>query len=437
MFRSVMHSLSTPVALVAIALLASAPGCKDNQKKNRASASQPAPVALSGLDAIPSSVTALISLDAVELQRSWLVRRAVTQMFARDRELESRIDELLESCEIDLKGGVSDILMGLGSKAGATPGTEEAVMVVTGKFVEAKLASCIGQSVAGDGRSLIADKLAGRTLYGVRGGPVAPAVERAPDAPEGDLIGLLPPAPLPAPDSRPAAPSQAHGVRVSDPAAPEPTPEPTEPPAEAPGTEPETAPQAPPRPPEPPAQTSLANSEVWFSVTAPDTLVVATSKDWLIAAVDDGDKLAAAPEMMRLIERADRQAAVWMAGQMSPAIGLGLVETSKGKIAAPPRAIFGSLDFRTGVKLTIGVELVSEKDASELKSLAGKQMGVLALAAQTYGLGEWMGKLGVDAEDKTVYLRVTLDDTEVREILSRIDTAAGSAQNPADNRGEP
>lgn len=364
---------------LAVLATSAATGCKGKkQQQKKPSNSKPAPRALAGLEAIPSTVTALIGLDVVKLQRSWLVRRAVAQMFARDRALEKRIDELLSKCQIDLNGGVRDILIGLGAQTGNKRGTEEAVMVVTGAFVEAKLASCIGQSVAGDGRTLIADKIDGRTLYGVLGGGVTDKPAEAPPAPE------------------------------------PPRPSPTSPPTSPPPT-----------------------NDVWFSVSGEDTLVVATSKDWLITSVGDGDKVGKAPAMTALMDRVDRSATVWAVGQMSPEVGVGLLQIAEGKIAAAPTAIFGSLDVKTGIVLSIGVEMASVADANALKSLAGGQMGLIALAAQSYGLGQWLGKLGVDVEQKTVYLRVSLNDDEVRQILSRIDTPAGSAQNPADNRGEP
>lgn len=336
--------------LVVLATGGAATGCKGKkQKQKQPGASKTAPRELAGLQAIPKSVTALIGLDVVKLQRSWLVHRAVAQMFARDRALETRIDELLTSCQIDLDGGVRDVLIGLGAQTGAGRGTEEAVMVVTGAFVEAKLASCVGQSVAADGRSLIADKVEGRTLYGVLGG----------------------------------------------------------------------------------------GNQVWFSVSGKNTLVVATSKDWLVESVGEGDKVDKAPAMTALMDRVDRSATVWAVGQMSPEVGAGLLEIADGQIASAPTAIFASLDTKAGVALSIGVEMAADSDAKVLKSMVGGQMGLVALAAQSYGLGDWLSKLGVDAEQKTVYLRVSLSDDEVRQILSRIDTPAGSAQNPADSRGEP
>ena len=388
-----MHSLfaTTPIrahraacALLICALLVTSGlfgGCK-GKKHEQQRKPQPAPKNLAGLDAMPRGVTAVIGFDAVELQRSWLVRRAVAQMFARDRDLEGRIDALISSCEIDLDGGISAIIIGLGQRSGTTRGTEEAVMVVTGTFVEAKLASCIGQRVASDGRTLVADKVDGRTLYGVVGAVGRPLASDETPA-----------------DAGPAD-ANANG-------------------------------------PAKPAQPRAAGDEIWFGVAGSQTLVVATSKAWLIAAVGDGDKVMSEPVMAALIERADRSAAIWAAGQMSPEVGVGLVTSANGAIAAPPRAIVGSVHLRTGVKVAIGVEMTSPGDANVLKSQLQSQMGLIALAAQTYGLGAWLGKLGVDVEQETVYLRLALDDAEVRQILSRIDTPAESAQNPADNRGDP
>ena len=386
-----MFHRMTLVAIGVAVLLASGgatTGCK-SKKQEQARQGQPSVKSLTGLQAIPRDVSAIIAMDVTALQRSWLVRRAVEQMYARDRALEARIDALIISCEIDLAGGIRQIIIGLGEHSGSERGTEEAVMVVTGEFVEAKLASCIGQSVAGDGRSLIADKVAGRTLYGIIGD--AGVADQKTDAQKTDA---------------PATP--ASGTQAIEP--------------------------TPPAPPEP---ASDDRSDIWFTVSGPSTLVVATSKDWLLHAVGDGAKVMQSPVMAKLIDRADRSADVWAVGQVDPGIGNGLVQQSSGAITAPPKSISGSLDLQAGLKLGIVVEMSNSKDANALKSLIGGNLGLIALAAQGYGMGEWSEKLRVDSKDETMYLRLALTEDEVRQVLSSIDTSAGSAQNPADNRGEP
>ena len=395
-------------------------GCKGDKRKQSSNKAVQAPKALRGLEAVPRASTAVIGLDVTSLRRAWLVRRAVEEMFRRDPELEQRMEALLGACRVSLGGPqdgdasaepttvVSDIVIAMGTPSGRE--RDEAVMVATGAFVEAKLASCVGQGVAGDGRSLIADMVEGRSLYGIPdNAPVAPSDPSASSGPASKGAG---------------APAATVGVT---PTGPPPKGGPTTPESGQPAATP--APVAAPKP--------AAGNDVWFSVAGPETLVIATSKSWLIQAVGTGEKIAAAPTMASLLKRVDRGADIWAAGKIDPAVGAGLVDQASGAISAPPQAIFGSLDLRRGMELSLGLQMATDQDAKSLESLVSGQMGLMALAAQRYGVGAWVEKLVVTVEARTVFLRASLSEDDVRQILSRIDSSTGSAQNPADNRGEP
>lgn len=378
--------------------------CKSVEDDPQPTVVPPTPRELTSLEAIPKEVTAIVGLNIKRLHDSWLVKRAVEQMFYRDPELKDRIDSLTRRCDIDIQTGLSTIIIGLSGTLDDEHGREQAVMVVDGDFKEASLASCVGQSVAEDGRRLIADTGFGRMLYGVKK-PTSVIPSKTPlvSPSKGEVASMSPGADAPASGS-PASGSPSSGSPSST-------------------THMD-------------ATAAEASDEVWFTIAGPTILVVATSKEWLQRAVSDADKIMSSSSVSKLITRVDRTAAVWVAGDIDPHIGQGLVEQTRGEIAKPPISMFGTLSLDRGIRFELGVDMVSQNDANALKSLISGQLGMGALAAQAYGLGEWVDKLGVDVDQKTVYLRVTLQDDEIRQILSRIDTAAGSAQNPAVNSGE-
>lgn len=378
-------SRHTALILALIAgVLALHAGCKSKQKDAGTEAtSTTKPVDLGGLDAVPREVSAVVGMDVGALRRSWLVQRMVEQMFRRDQGLKQRIDALMTSCRVDPEN-IREVIIGLTRGSGPESGDGQAVMVVTGAFVEAELASCVGQSVAADGRRLVADRADGRTMYGVRRN--APPAGNNREAAGGGAPVVLPDVPLFS-----AGSATAH-----------------------------------------------ARDQVWFAVAGPETLVVATSKEFLRRALSPReDKVMSDEAMAGLIERVDRRAGVWVAGAMDPDIGRGLVDKSAGQVASPPAAMFGSVGLESGVDFRLGVDMATEEDAGGLRALISGQKGLWALAAQRFGLGEWIDKLRVDADARTVYLRVTLTQDELRQILARIDTSAGSLQNPADTQGGP
>lgn len=339
-----------PRAVMLLCALAVATGgCKGKQEE-APGGQPPPPRAVTGLSAVPRDATALVGVNVASLRSSWLVRRAVAQMFRRDPGLEERIEQLARACKLDPAADLDSFIIGV-SGAPADPdssGEHEAVMVVTGTFAEADLASCVGQSVAEDGGSLTSQRVDGRTLYRV-------------------------------------------------------------------------------------GQRSGGRDSVWFTVSAPRTLVIATSSSWLARAVGDGDKIADSPSMAALLERVDQDAGIWVAGEIDQRVGAGLVELTAGAVNSPPRAMFGHGRFDAGAGFVLGAVMSSPEDAKYLVSLAKDQLSLGVWAAQRYGLGPLVSKLGVDSEGKTVYLRLSLSEEELRQVLAQIDTPAGSAQNPAEN----
>lgn len=299
----------------------------------------PSPVPIAGLAAMPSDVQVVVGIDATKLRDSWLVERAVAQMFRRDPELQGRFRALIDACHFDPSKDLASILIGLGRVGEA----DEAVLVATGAFVEADLAACIGQSVAAEGGALETEISAGRTLY----------------------------------------------------------------------------------------QTTGPRGGVWFAMAAPRTLVVATSSAWLARAIDPGDTVTASKAMAALLGRVDQGASFWGVGMIDERVGAGLVTLTQSKIAAPPAAVFGQIELEAGANLLLGAVMSSDNDANSLVSMIKAQKSLAVLALQRSGLSMLANKLGVDSESKTVYLRLSLSEGELKDALARIDTTTGSQQDPA------
>ncbi|MEM9487733.1 MAG: hypothetical protein AAGC55_01245, partial [Myxococcota bacterium] len=78
-------------------------------------------------------------------------------------------------------------------------------------------------------------------------------------------------------------------------------------------------------------------------------------------------------------------------------------------------------------------QMHTPEDANYLSSFVKSQtqLGLWALAAR--GLDILGKKLSVDVKAETLYLRLSLTEKELREVLSSIDTTSGSTQDPASN----
>lgn len=142
--------------------LATLGGCKDKGKAKVA-----APIA--GLDAVPGSATAVVSIDVPKVASSPLVQRAVEKLLLADAELSSRWERLREECKLDVVQSVSQVVLALGPK----PAPEVAapvLLVASGKLVEAELAACVRSLVGKGGGTLSARTAEGRTLYQAKEG---------------------------------------------------------------------------------------------------------------------------------------------------------------------------------------------------------------------------------------------------------------------------
>ena len=146
------------VALLAAALGASpSTGCRDKP----APAKIVAPT-IAGMDAVPASAQVVLSFDLPAVLESTLVTRAIGQLLARDPDLAKRWQTLRDSCRIQLGEQVRTLLVAVGAPAA---GQRPALLVATGKLVEADLASCVRSLVGSGGGTLTMSDQAGRMVY--------------------------------------------------------------------------------------------------------------------------------------------------------------------------------------------------------------------------------------------------------------------------------
>ena len=164
--------------------------------------------------------------------------------------------------------------------------------------------------------------------------------------------------------------------------------------------------------------------DVWFAFGSKDTVVVSSSPELLGEALGESPRVASDKEMASLIDRARRPgAALWAAGRVAPDVGEGLKAASNGAIGAP-RAMFGHLLIDDGVAAELGVDLGSPEEATAAVAAARTQLGVLAQVAQKWKLGRLVAKVTPEASESTVFLRLVLDEEEVRAAVAPIDTGA-------------
>jgi hypothetical protein len=119
---------------------------------------------VTGLAAVPASAQVVIVADVQRVLESELIDRAIDQLMMRDADLATRWQRLHDTCKIDLKS-ISHVALAIGPNAGNSPGTGPVLMVVTGKLVEADLATCVRGMVGQGSGGLTAKDANGHTLY--------------------------------------------------------------------------------------------------------------------------------------------------------------------------------------------------------------------------------------------------------------------------------
>lgn len=165
-----------------------------------------------------------------------------------------------------------------------------------------------------------------------------------------------------------------------------------------------------------------------------DTVVIGADEAWVLAAVGGGAKVDASPTLGPLLEKIDREAAVWAVATMDADLGAALTRITKGKVAASPQALHGALRTKSGLGGEVAFVMANEADAEALVGFAADELQILAMAAQSMGLGRLVAKVKVERKGAEAQFRVALTDADVRQLLSTIDRGQGSGQDahPAD-----
>ncbi|ACY18008.1 hypothetical protein [Haliangium ochraceum] len=327
------------------ALVCVAASCKD--KAAPEPEPTPEPIEVRGLAAVPASARVVVGVNVPAVAESWLVRRALGQMFARDPGLSARFEQLSAACNFDPAADLRSLLLGLGG--GDDEG--QALLVATGEFAAAEITTCVHSALSEDGGALSQSEVEGRVFY------------RA----------------------------SARGDR---------------------------------------------EDSVWFTFGDPETLVVATSSEWLSEAVGSSEGVADSEPLSTWIESADTEAGLWAAGIITPQVGSDLVELMAGALSKPLRGMYGHARVEDGLALSLSAIAASDSDAAALAETARTQLGIGALAIQRYGLGPILAKLRVEADGSSVHLRFALTEEELKDLLSRIDTTTSPAQDtPSGNSG--
>jgi hypothetical protein len=160
-----------------------------------------------------------------------------------------------------------------------------------------------------------------------------------------------------------------------------------------------------------------------------DTVVIGADEAWVLAAVGGGAKVHANPALGPLLEKVDREAAVYAVAAMDADLGAALTRITKGKVAAAPQALYGALQTKSGLAGNIAFVMSSEGDADALVGFAADELEIMAMAAQAMGLGRLVAKVKVERKGPEAQFRVVLSDEEVRQLLSAIDRGQGSGQD--------
>lgn len=165
-----------------------------------------------------------------------------------------------------------------------------------------------------------------------------------------------------------------------------------------------------------------------------DTVVIGADEAWVLAAVGGGAKVDTSPTLAPLFAKVDRGAAMWAVATMDAELGQALTRITRGKVAASPKALYGALRAKSGLGADLAFVMASEGDADALAGFAKGELEILAMAAQSMGLGRLVAKIRVERKGAEAQFRVALTDEEVRQLLSAIDRGQGSGQDaqPAD-----
>ncbi len=117
--------------------------------------------------------------------------------------------------------------------------------------------------------------------------------------------------------------------------------------------------------------------------------------------------------------------AQWMSSAYMATMTAGmLLNAWLSGVLGERRTFIGALFF-----FSLGAVMASVEDAKALELLAKQQLALLAMAAQAKGLGRIVGKINTVSDAKVVRISLTLDPTEINQLLSAVDSAGTGSQD--------
>jgi len=167
------------------------------------------------------------------------------------------------------------------------------------------------------------------------------------------------------------------------------------------------------------ATSKEGGQRVLFNFAPDKTLVVALSEAWLTKILDPkAPKLDGAKdkEMVALLGRVSKDAAVWGTGFLPPGVGKNLVEVTGGQVTQPAQSTAFEAAFDKGLVATLRLDMKGATDAEKLAAFVKSQLDWLAVAAQKYSIGPVVAKVQVVSDQASVKISAHLDETDVKTL---------------------
>ena len=167
------------------------------------------------------------------------------------------------------------------------------------------------------------------------------------------------------------------------------------------------------------ATSKEGGQKVLFTFAPDKTLVVALSEAWLTKILDPkAPKLDGAKdkEMVALLGRVSKDAAVWGTGFLPPGVGKNLLEVTGGQVTQPAQSTAFEAAFDKGLVATLRLDMKGATDAEKLAAFVKSQLDWLAVAAQKYSIGPVVAKIQVVSDQASVKISAHLDENDVKTL---------------------
>ena len=152
---------------------------------------------------------------------------------------------------------------------------------------------------------------------------------------------------------------------------------------------------------------SSKTPEKVMAFTSANTLVVG-QKAWLTSLIDGGAKTAKDGAIAGMVGKVDTAQALWLALTELPAGGMG------GPMPIPggaPTAMWGSVDFSSGIAAKLSLQLASADAAKGMADMANAQAGMAK---------QFFDKLSVTAAGDTVAIDIGMSEQQIKMLVGMI-----------------